>query len=113
MRLTTEKTGLDTTVKGIETELGALQKRTHELEALLADQEQGHARRILELTSRHRQVRHRQYFIIFISNLSLKEADSEMERLRSAHAQAERTLESRERSHRQRIRGLEEQVIKK
>ena len=56
LRLTTEKTGLDTTVKGIETELGALQKRTHELEALLADQEQGHARRILELTSRHRQV---------------------------------------------------------
>ena len=33
-----------------------------------------------------------------------------MERLRSAHTQAERTLESRERSHRQRIRGLEEQV---
>merc|ERR1712187_496923 len=92
-RLTTEKTGLDTTVKGIETELSALQKRTHELEALLADQEQGHARRILELTSRHRQ-----------------EADAKMERLRSAHAQAERTLESRERSHRQRIRGLEEQI---
>ena len=35
-----------------------------------------------------------------------------MERLRSAHAQSERTLESRERSHRQRIRGLEEQVGK-
>ena len=33
-----------------------------------------------------------------------------MERLRSAHSQAERTLESRERAHRQRIRGLEEQV---
>ena len=56
LRLTTEKTGLDTTVKGIETELGSLLKRTHELEGLLADQEQGHARRILELTSRHRQV---------------------------------------------------------
>merc|ERR1712227_1059897 len=84
--------GLDTTVKGIETELSSLQKRTLELEGLLADQEQSHARRILELTSRHRQ-----------------ESDAEMERLRSAHAQAERTLESRERSHRQRIRGLEEQ----
>ena len=35
-----------------------------------------------------------------------------MERLRSAHAQSERTLESRERAHRQRIRGLEEQVSK-
>ena len=47
---------MDSAVKGIETELSALQKRTHELEALLADQEQSHARRILELTSRHRQV---------------------------------------------------------
>jgi rootletin len=34
-----------------------------------------------------------------------------MERLRSAHGQSERTLESRERSHRQRIRGLEEQIF--
>ena len=48
---------MDSAVKGIETELSALQKRTHELEALLADQEQSHARRILELTSRHRQVK--------------------------------------------------------
>ena len=47
---------MDSAVKGIETELSSLQKRTHELEALLADQEQAHARRILELTSRHRQV---------------------------------------------------------
>ena len=40
-----------------------------------------------------------------------QEADAEMERLRSANAQSERTLEARERSHRQRIRGLEEQVF--
>merc|ERR1719471_1758205 len=93
LRLSSERANLDSTVKGVEGELSALAKRSHELEALLAEQEQAHAHRILELTSRHRQ-----------------EADSEMERLRSAHGQAERTLESRERAHRQRIRGLEEQI---
>merc|ERR1712130_373313 len=93
LRLSSDRANLDSTVKGIEHELTALQKRNHELEGLLAETEQGHAHRILELTSRHRQ-----------------EADAEMERLRSAHSQSERTLESRERSHRQRIRGLEEQI---
>jgi len=34
----------------------------------------------------------------------------ETERLRGAQAQAERSLESRERAHRQRVKGLEEQV---
>ena len=34
----------------------------------------------------------------------------ETERLRSSQIQAERTLEARERSHRQRVKGLEEQV---
>ena len=34
----------------------------------------------------------------------------ETERLRTAQFQAERTLEARERAHRQRVKGLEEQV---
>ena len=34
----------------------------------------------------------------------------ETERLRTAQMQAERTLEARERAHRQRVKGLEEQV---
>lgn len=34
----------------------------------------------------------------------------ETERLRTAQIQAERTLEARERAHRQRVKGLEEQV---
>merc|ERR1712227_883519 len=93
LRLSSERCSMDNTIKGVEGELSALQKRSQELEGLLAETEQGHAHRILELTSRHRQ-----------------EADAEMERLRSAHSQSERTLESRERSHRQRIRGLEEQI---
>lgn len=36
--------------------------------------------------------------------------DLEAERLRSAQLQAERTLQSQERTHRQRVKNLEEQV---
>ena len=49
--------------------------------------------RLIDLTSRHR-----------------SETEMETERLRSSQLQAERTLEARERAHRQRVRGLEEQV---
>lgn len=50
-------------------------------------------RRLIDLTTRHR-----------------AETEMETERLRSAQIQAERTLEAREKSHRQRVKGLEEQV---
>ncbi len=52
-----------------------------------------HYFRLIELTTRHRQ-----------------ETEMETERLRTAQLQAERTLEARERAHRQRVKGLEEQV---
>lgn len=39
-----------------------------------------------------------------------QELQLEMERLRSSQQQAERTLDARERAHRQRVKGLEEQV---
>lgn len=50
-------------------------------------------RRLIDLTTRHR-----------------AETEMETERLRSAQNQAEKALESRERSHKQRVRGLEGQV---
>lgn len=40
------------------------------------------------------------------------ELQQEVERLRSAQVQTERTLETRERAHRQRVHGLEEQVLR-
>ena len=49
--------------------------------------------RLIDLTTRHRD-----------------ETEMETERLRTSQMQAERTLESRERAHRQRVKGLEEQV---
>lgn len=55
--------------------------------------EQAHAKRLLEVTTRHRQ-----------------ELELETGRLRGAHQQAERALETREKAHRQRVRCLEEQV---
>ena len=63
------------------------------LQAQLSDTEQVNAQRLIDITTRHRQ-----------------ESELEMERLRTAQIQSERTLEARERAHRQRIKGLEEQV---
>lgn len=70
-----------------------IQRQLQALQVQLAETEQQHAQRLIELTSRHR-----------------SETEMETERLRTAQMQAERTLEARERSHRQRVRGLEEQV---
>ena len=52
-------------------------------------------RRMIELTARHRQ-----------------ESELETERLCSAQQQAERLLDTRERSHRQQVKELEEQVCR-
>lgn len=51
------------------------------------------SRRLVDLTTRHR-----------------AETEMETQRLRSSQTQAEKTLEARERAHRQRVKGLEEQV---
>ena len=63
------------------------------LRGQLADTEQANAQRLIDLANRHRQ-----------------ESELEIERLRTAQLQAERTLEARERAHKQRVKGLEEQV---
>lgn len=49
--------------------------------------------RLIDLTTRHR-----------------AETEMEVDRCRSAQSSAEKTLESRERVHRQKVKGLEEQV---
>lgn len=67
--------------------------RIQALQTQLADTEQAHAGRLIEITTRHRQ-----------------ETELEIDRLRTAQIQSERTLEARERAHRQRVKGLEEQV---
>lgn len=55
--------------------------------------EQSHAKRLLE-----------------VANKGKHEYQIEIEKLRSAQFQAERTLDARERAHHQRVKGLEEQV---
>lgn len=44
------------------------------------------------------------------ARLEAAELQQEVERLRGAQVRTERALEARERAHRQRVRGLEEQV---
>lgn len=88
-----ERTSLDRSLNRLEEENVELQRAVQEIQAQLAQAEQDHSARLIDLTSRHRQ-----------------ETELETERLRSAQLQAERMLEARERAHRQRVKGLEEQV---
>lgn len=48
--------------------------------------------------------------LIDLTTRNRKEAELEVERLRSSQFQSERQLESREKNHRQRIKSLEEQI---
>ena len=88
-----ERTTLDRTLAKLEEDNGDLQRQTQQLQQQLAGLEQEHSQRLIDLTTRHRH-----------------ETEMETERLRSAQIQAERMLEARERAHRQRVKGLEEQV---
>uniref|UniRef100_G3W3J0 Ciliary rootlet coiled-coil, rootletin n=1 Tax=Sarcophilus harrisii TaxID=9305 RepID=G3W3J0_SARHA len=83
IRLNHEKGLLDRSLTGAEQELTEAQKQIHQLEGQCLLETGGQTQ--LEL-------------------------QQELERLRGAQAQAERTMEARERVHRQRIRGLEEHV---
>jgi len=93
MRLVEDKGVLDRSVRDLELELEDSRKTIQAMQQQLSDTEQSNAKRLIEMSSRHRQ-----------------ESELEIERLRTAQIQSERTLEARERAHRQRVKGLEEQV---
>jgi len=84
---------MDRTMTRLEEENMDCQRQIGALQGQLAEVEQQHAQRLIDLTTRHR-----------------SETEMETDRLRSAQLQAEKTLESRERAHRQRVKGLEEQI---
>lgn len=72
-----------------------LHKVTHNMsiQAQISHLEQGHAQRLLDVAARHHQ-----------------EMDLQTQRLRESQQQSQSILESREKAHRQRVRGLEGQV---
>uniref|UniRef100_A0A673XCW3 Ciliary rootlet coiled-coil, rootletin n=1 Tax=Salmo trutta TaxID=8032 RepID=A0A673XCW3_SALTR len=91
MRLSAEKGRLDRSLTTAEQELQDAQRQIALLQAQLAEMEQSHN----------------------VSESSVRQRDEvmrEAERLRVAQREAERTLAARERAHRHRVKGLEEQV---
>ncbi|GFS25857.1 rootletin, partial [Elysia marginata] len=87
-----DRDNVDRTLGRLEEDNLMLQRSLQDLQAQLAEAEQTHAQRLIDLTTRHR-----------------AETEMETERLRSAQQQAERLLEARELAHRQKVKGLEEQ----
>lgn len=91
MRLSAEKSRLDRSLNTTEQELQESQQQILMLQTQLAEMEQSHS--LCESLVKQRD-----------------EAQRESERLRSSYRDMERTLGTRERAHRHRVKGLEEQV---
>lgn len=91
MRLSAEKSHLDRSLNTTEQELQEAQQQILMLQTQLAETEQSHS--LCESLVRQRD-----------------EAQREAERLRTSFRDVERTLGTRERAHRHRVKGLEEQV---
>ncbi|XP_035219724.1 rootletin-like [Stegodyphus dumicola] len=88
-----EKSSLGRSLTKMEIENQALQQKVQNLQAELAELEERHAQRVKD----------------FLKSQSL-ESKLEDDRLRTALKQAEQIMEAREKTHRQRILGLEEQI---
>lgn len=93
LRLNAERGRLDRTLTGAELDLAEAQQQIQHLEAQVD----------VALEGNHNPVQPE-------AGEQQLELQQEVERLRSAQVQTERTLEARERAHRQRVSGLEEQV---
>lgn len=93
-RLREDRERLDRSTASYEQENQELQRQLHMVNQQLADTEQEHARKLVDITSRHRQ-----------------EMEMESDRSRQSQTQIEKTQVARERAHKQRIKGLEEQVM--
>ncbi|XP_041038582.1 rootletin-like [Carcharodon carcharias] len=91
--LSIEQQRLNETVSATEKELGSTKHKLQELQTQLAEIKSCHNREIAKVTSRGQ-----------------TELKGEVDHLRLSNRQLETTLESRERAHRQRVKGLEEQV---
>ncbi|CAL8079433.1 unnamed protein product [Calicophoron daubneyi] len=90
-----DRTELELTLRRLEEENNDQKRQVHFLQARLNELEQMHAQRLADVASRQR-----------------AETELEMERLRNNQTQAERALEARERAHRQRVKALEDQVVR-
>ena len=110
-----DKCNLDRQLQRLEEENCCLQRQVQDLQSQLADAEQQHAQRyfFLNIDSISWDLWIEFYFwfrLIDLTTRNRKEAELEVERLRSSQIQSERQLESREKTHRQRIKSLEEQI---
>ncbi|KAM8874513.1 uncharacterized protein crocc2 isoform 2-T2 [Spinachia spinachia] len=89
-----EKEQLGRTVRCLQQELAEKQAELQTVQAQASQLEHAHAQRLLKVTARHHH-----------------ELDTETNRLRDSQFQAEQALDTREKAHRQRVKGLEEQVL--
>ncbi|CAF0803068.1 unnamed protein product [Rotaria sp. Silwood1] len=88
-----DRAEIDRQFRRVEEENLALQRQVDNLQAILNESEHQHAQRLIDFNTRNR-----------------RETEAETARIRSSQTAAERTLEAREKAHRARVKGLEEQI---
>lgn len=88
-----ERSSIEGALRRLDDENKDLQRNLTTLQSHAQQLEQNHAQRLLEVTSQHK-----------------SELDMQGQRLREAQTQSDKAIAARERIHRQRIAGLEEQI---
>ncbi|CAF3848033.1 unnamed protein product [Rotaria sordida] len=88
-----DRAEIDRQFRRVEEENLTLQRQVENLQAILNESEHQHAQRLIDFNTRNR-----------------RETELETERIRSSQTAAERALEAREKAHRARVKGLEEQI---
>ncbi|CAF4752517.1 unnamed protein product, partial [Rotaria sp. Silwood2] len=87
-----DRAEIDRQFRRVEEENVALQRQIENLQAILNESEHQHAQRLIDFNTRNR-----------------RETEAETARIRSSQTAAERALEAREKAHRARVKGLEDQ----
>ncbi|CAM4772379.1 unnamed protein product [Rotaria magnacalcarata] len=88
-----DRAEIDRQFRRVEEENLSLQRQVENLQSVLNESEHQHAQRLIDFNTRNR-----------------RETEVETARIRSSQSAAERALEGREKEHRARVRGLEEQI---
>ena len=109
-----DRAEFDRQFRRLEEENQTLQRQVEQLQSVLNESEHQHAQRYVVVHANESLAEHdvsRMSSLIDFTTRNRRENEAETERIRSSQTAAERALEAREKAHRARVKGLEEQVL--
>lgn len=106
-----DRAEFDRQFRRLEEENQLLQHQVEQLQAVLNESEHQQAQRYVRETKKTLTSLLCLSSLIDFTTRNRRETEAETERIRSSQTAAERALEAREKAHRARVKGLEEQVL--